>query len=94
MQASLEETVNINITIILLNSNIFITAQHPCHTGLCKVFFFPFISMLYFCLSLSLNKFRGISPSSFSLTVSVSSPQEGCHEFNCRQVTRSLEKQN
>lgn len=53
MQASLEETVNINITIILLNSNIFITAQHPCHTGLCKVFFsrlFPSFTFVSHCL--------------------------------------------
>lgn len=57
MQASLEETVNINITIILLNSNIFITAQHPCHTGLCKVFF----PVYFHALLLSLIVFEQVS---------------------------------
>lgn len=56
MQASLEETVNINITIILLNFNIFITAQHPCHTGLCIFFSISFHGLL-----LSLIVFEQVS---------------------------------
>lgn len=78
-----------------LEFQCFIIAQHPDHTDasnlLHTVLSLP-LFMAYFCLRLPLNMVHGITlslPLSLTRSNRVSFHWERCHEFNCRQVTRS-----
>lgn len=96
MQASLEETVNINTNIIPLNFNT--SLLHSIQTTLIylicfaqsssPIFMHTFVwDCLWTCFMESISPFHFLPLSHFP-SVSLF-PRERCHEFNCRQVTRS-----